>query len=58
MSPRIGARRKGPSPRPRVVRVAESVPRKEDAECCLARRDDLGRLPIGYCSPECVRRRT
>lgn len=31
-------------------------PTKDEAECCNARRDDLGRLPIGYCSPECVRR--
>lgn len=30
--------------------------RKEDAPCCVARRDDLGRLPIGFCSPSCVRR--
>lgn len=29
---------------------------KDDAPCCQARRDDLGRPPIGYCSPDCVRR--
>lgn len=29
---------------------------KEAAECCMSRKDDLGRPPIGYCSPECVRR--
>lgn len=28
-------------------------PRKEDRTCCMARRDALGRLPIGWCSPEC-----
>ena len=26
--------------------------RKEDAPCCVALKDDLGRLPIGFCSPE------
>lgn len=31
-------------------------PRKEDAPCCVAKRDVLGRLPIGYCGPDCVRR--
>lgn len=29
---------------------------KEERPCCLARRDKLGRLPIGFCSPECVGR--
>lgn len=32
------------------------VPRKETAVCCVAKRDDLGRLPVGFCSPECERR--
>lgn len=32
------------------------VVRKEDAPCCVARIDRFGRLPIGFCSPECVRR--
>jgi hypothetical protein len=31
-------------------------PRKEQARCCIAKRDRDGRLPIGYCSPECERR--
>lgn len=31
-------------------------PRKDLASCCQAHRDDLGRLPIGYCSPGCLRR--
>lgn len=31
-------------------------PRKEDAPCCTSRRDKLGRLPIGFCSPSCIRR--
>lgn len=35
---------------------APSYPRKEDADCCVARRDDVGRLPIGFCSPTCERR--
>lgn len=29
---------------------------KEDAPCCAVRVDALGRLPLGYCSPACVRR--
>lgn len=29
---------------------------KDDAPCCNAKRDALGRLPIGYCGPDCVRR--
>lgn len=32
------------------------IVRKEDAPCCAAQRDELGRLPIGYCSTTCVRR--
>lgn len=31
-------------------------PRKESAKCCVSKIDDLGRLPIGYCSPVCERR--
>lgn len=31
-------------------------PTKDEAACCNARRDHLGRLPIGYCSPDCERR--
>lgn len=30
--------------------------RKEDAACCVALMDDHGRLPIGYCGPDCERR--
>jgi len=30
--------------------------RKEQAACCLARRDSDGRLPIGWCSAGCERR--
>lgn len=29
---------------------------KDDAPCCLAKRDAAGRLPVGYCSPTCERR--
>lgn len=31
-------------------------PRKEDAPCCQARLDELGRPPLGFCSPDCIRR--
>lgn len=31
-------------------------PVKEIAVCCVAQRDDQGRLPVGFCSPECLRR--
>lgn len=31
-------------------------PSKDDAPCCLARALPDGRPPIGFCSPECVRR--
>lgn len=42
---------------PRAHRVAAKVPpRKEQAACCVAERDKLGRLPIGYCGPDCLRR--
>lgn len=58
MSPVIGARRSGPSPRPRSVVPVESPERltKEQAPCCHHERDRLGRLPIGYCGPFCIRR--
>lgn len=39
-----------------VYPLPDLPPRKEDAACCVARRDDVGRLPIGFCSPDCVRR--
>jgi hypothetical protein len=29
---------------------------KESRPCCKAHIDGLGRLPIGFCSPECVGR--
>lgn len=31
-------------------------PPARKAECCLAQRDAQGRLPIGYCGPDCERR--
>lgn len=43
-------------PRQRRTMPTELPPRKEAAACCTARRDQLGRLPIGYCSPTCERR--
>ena len=54
----IGARRKRQTPRPRVVVPVESPHRitKELAPCCTMQRDDLGRLPIGFCGPLCIRR--
>lgn len=30
---------------------------KDDAACCLAARDEDGRPPIGWCGPDCLRRR-
>lgn len=36
--------------------IPEAPPRKELADCCQARRDSLGRPPIGFCSPGCLRR--
>lgn len=38
--------------------LPEPPPRKENAPCCLARRDHLGRFPVGFCSAECIRRPT
>lgn len=29
---------------------------KYDAPCCAAKVDDIGRYPVGYCSPGCERR--
>lgn len=37
---------------------ADLPPRKEQAACCQARLDALGRPPIGFCGPECERRPT
>lgn len=31
-------------------------PTKENAPCCVSRRDSEGRLPIGFCGPNCLRR--
>lgn len=45
-----------PRVKPAVVRVVRPHIRKEQAGCCVSRRDALGRLPIGYCSLECLRR--
>lgn len=47
------APRQARTPRPPAVR-------KQDAACCQAARDadELLRWPVGYCSPECVRRPT
>lgn len=51
--------------RKRVVDLAKAAgvtprigrpPSKELSPCCVARRDDHGRLPVGYCSPACLRR--
>lgn len=42
-----------------AVIVAPNAPtftRKEDAPCCVAQKDSLGRLPIGFCGPDCIRR--
>lgn len=36
--------------------IPECPPRKEVAACCQERRDALGRLPVGFCSPGCLRR--
>jgi len=30
--------------------------RKENSACCLSRRDEYGRFPIGWCGPDCERR--
>lgn len=29
-------------------------PPKEQRDCCLAKRDNLGRLPVGRCGPDCL----
>lgn len=43
--------------RRRLLVVRDLPPPAHKAACCLAQRDALGRLPIGYCSPTCERRR-
>lgn len=45
--------------RRRLVAEAWAAPgpvRKEDAPCCVSKRDEFGRLPIAFCSPKCERR--
>jgi len=37
-------------------RAAEERPPKETFPCCAATRDEYGRLCIGYCGPDCLRR--
>lgn len=36
--------------------TVSKAPLKEEASCCLSRRDEHNRLPVGFCSSECVRR--
>lgn len=36
--------------------IPDPPPRKEDAACCQRVWLENGRPPIGYCSPECIRR--
>ena len=33
-----------------------AMPTKEQAACCMAKRDALGRPPIGFCGDDCARR--
>jgi hypothetical protein len=43
----------------RVLRLREArhiPPRKENAWCCVAAVDDLGRYRIGFCGVYCIRR--
>lgn len=49
--------RRQPAPTAEPI-VADDLPfvRKHEAACCVSRRDEEGRLPIGYCSPGCERR--
>jgi hypothetical protein len=55
-----------PSSRPRAPRRPPSrppalepqwPPAKEQAPCCTEKVDDLGRYPIGFCGPDCLRRK-
>ena len=41
---------------PSTAMLPQPPPTKENAPCCRARRDHRGRLPVGFCSPECIRR--
>jgi hypothetical protein len=38
------------------VAAAVAVTPKGKRACCAARRDGLGRLPIGFCAPDCLGR--
>lgn len=40
----------------RLRAAAHIPPRKEQASCCRATLDDLGRYCIGFCSRSCIRR--
>lgn len=55
------APRRGPNlaAAPHAAALARRLPpmtRKENAKCCMAQRDGQGRLPVGYCGPDCLRR--
>ena len=41
--------------RDEIERMQQPTP-KEEAPCCMALVDDLGRPPIGWCGPNCERR--
>jgi hypothetical protein len=43
--------------RPRPRRAGRGPATKEEAACCMAKLDGLGRPPIGYCLADCERRR-
>lgn len=38
------------------MEIEYALPSKEDTPCCAARFDALGRPPIGFCGPDCLRR--
>ena len=38
--------------------AVELRPPAREAVCCTAAKDTTGRLPIGWCGPDCIRRRT
>lgn len=43
------------SQRPRYDRGQVTFPPpKESRQCCVAQRDQFGRLPIGRCGPGCL----
>lgn len=52
-------RRAWPDPAPFARHLAANLPPltpKEQRACCTAHRDDQGRLPIGFCGPDCLGR--